>query len=89
MYKSKVSLKCKLAIIYHYCSIMKDRDVLEVLIAIAHAERNPMLSELVFLLNLELVEQLQTPGKNLNKTIKKYEVSEKGFRKIEELKATL
>lgn len=68
---------------------MQDKDILEVLSAIAGAERNPMLSELAFLQSMGFVEHLQTPGKNLNKTSKKYEVTEKGLRKIEEVKAAL
>ncbi len=68
---------------------MKDSALFEVMNSICNADRNPMISELVFPLNEGFVEELHQPQTNKNKTTKKWTLSAIGMNKYEELKNTL
>ena len=58
---------------------MKPNQVYEVLHSILEAERNPMVSEVAFLLGEGYIAYREEPGRNKNNTTQKYRLTDEGM----------
>jgi hypothetical protein len=68
---------------------MKDDQLFEVMTSIVEAERNPMITEVAFLLNAGYADYRNIFGKNKNNTAQKYYLTEKGMNKYLELQINI